>query len=209
VNSVAGIGTGAGYTSDRRGLMAETLAGESRSLKDWTGWDYVPGIAFLVVGVLALAEPPLASLAASFYLGAMLCVAGGFMLAGGIAGIGHRGGWLAILLGLLSLAAGLIVLYNPVAGAVSLVWVMGAWLLVGGIFELAMGFSIPVGRGWLILVGIVNLAFGALVVMMKPSDAFAFLGYFVGISLVFRGMWSLFFTADLHRMRRSAAALLP
>jgi len=43
---------------------------------------------------------------------------------------------------------------------------------------------------------------------MKPSDAFAFLGYFVGISLVFRGMWSLFFTADLHHMRRSAAALM-
>jgi uncharacterized membrane protein HdeD (DUF308 family) len=182
-------------------MMPETVATERRTLKDWSGWDYVPGIAFLVVGALALAEPPLGSLAASFYLGAMLCVAGGFMLAGGIARIGHRGGWLAVLLGLLSLVAGLIVLYNPVAGALSLVWVMGAWLIVGGIFELALGFSVPVGRGWLILVGIVNLALGALIIMMNPASAFAFLGYFVGISLTFRGLWSLIFTADLHRAR--------
>jgi uncharacterized membrane protein HdeD (DUF308 family) len=82
--------------------MADTT---QRSLKDWSGWDYVPGIAFLVVGVLALAMPLLASLAASIYLGAMLCVAGAFMLAGGLARTGHRGGWLSIILGVLSLAA--------------------------------------------------------------------------------------------------------
>jgi uncharacterized membrane protein HdeD (DUF308 family) len=56
-----------------------------------------------------------------------------------------------------------------------------------------------VGRGWLIFVGIINIALGAWVVMMNPSDAFIFLGYLVGISLMFRGLWSLVFTADLHR----------
>jgi uncharacterized membrane protein HdeD (DUF308 family) len=184
-------------------IAATPLEGrvKGRSLRDWSGWDYVPGIAFVVVGILALVEPPLASLAAGVYLGAMLCVAGAFMLAGGLANIEHRGGWLSALLGLLSLAAGLLALYNPVAGAISLVWVMGAWFIVGGIFELAMGFSIPVGRTWLILVGIINIALGAWVTMMSPANAFAFLGYLVGISLTLRGLWSLIFTADLHRVR--------
>jgi uncharacterized membrane protein HdeD (DUF308 family) len=188
-------------TADR---VADAVPGAHKSLKDWSGWDYVPGVAFLVVGILALAEPPLASLAASVYLGAMFCVAGGFMLAGGIAGINHRGGWLGVVLGLLSLVAGLVVLYNPVAGAVSLVWVMGAWFIVGGVFELVMGFSIPVGRGSLVLLGIINIALGAFVVMMGPSEAFAFLGYFVGISLTLRGLWSLLFTAELHKGARWA-----
>ncbi len=178
---------------------AQPISGAHKSLKDWSGWDYVPGVAFLAVGILALVEPPLASLTAGIYLGAMLCVAGGFMLAGGIAGINHRGGWLGVLLGLLSLGAGLLVLYNPVAGSVSLVWVMGAWFIVGGVFELVMGFNIPVGRSWLILVGTINIALGAFVVMMDPFQAFAFLGYFAGIGLVFRGLWSLFFAADLHK----------
>ena len=187
--------------STTAGGPTESRSRQGRPLKDWSGWDYVPGIAFIVVGILALLEPPLASLAAGVYLGAMLCVAGAFMLAGGLANIDHRGGWLASLLGLLSLAAGLLIFYNPVAGAVSLVWVMGAWFIVGGIFELAMGFSISVGRTWLILVGIINVALGSWVTMMNPANAFTFLGYLVGISLTLRGLWSLVFTADLHRVR--------
>lgn len=177
----------------------------NKSLKDWSGWDYVPGIAFMVIGALALAEPPLASLAASVYLGAMLCVAGAFMLAGGIAGMGHRGGWLSILLGILTVLVGVLIIYNPVVGAISLTWLMGAWFLVGGIFELALAFSIPAGRGWLILVGIVNIVLGAWVVMLDPPQAFAFLGFFVGISLIFRGLWSLLFMSDVRRAQRIIA----
>lgn len=186
--------------------MAEAMAADlpvnarPRSLKDWSGWDYAPGIAFLAVGILAVIEAPLASLATGVYLGAMLCVAGGFMLAGGIATIHLRGAWLGIVLGLLSLLAGTAALYNPVAGAVSLVWVMGAWFIVGGIFEVALGFSMPAGRGALILVGIVNIALGAFIAMMDPSRAFTFLGYLVGTSLIFRGLWALMFTADIHRI---------
>lgn len=192
--------------------MAETMTAEMatrerrerRSLKDWQGWYYVPGIAFLVVGILALAEPPLASLAASIYVGAMLSVAGAFMLVGGIANISHKGGWIGAVLGVLSLLTGFVILGNPVASAVSLVWLMGAWLIAGGILELAIGFRLPVGRGWLIFVSIVNIALGVFVVMMRPGAAFAFLGYFVGASLILQGMWSLIFTSDLHKARQSA-----
>jgi uncharacterized membrane protein HdeD (DUF308 family) len=172
---------------------------ESRSFKDWSGWDYVPGIAFLVIGILALLLPVAASLATGIYLGFMLCVAGGFALAAGIANFGRRGAWLGLILGLLSLVAGILVLYNPVVGAVSLAWVLGAWLFVGGIFQLAMGFNAPVGKSWLILIGVIDVLFGLLVFWMPPASAFTFIGYLVGISLVFRGMWSLVFTADLHR----------
>ncbi len=174
-----------------------------RSLKDWPGWYYVPGISFLVIGVLALAEPPLASLAASFYVGAMLCVAGAFMLVGGIANITHKGGWIGVVLGVLSLVTGFVILENPIASVVSLVWVLGAWLIAGGILELAIGFKLPVGRGWLILVSLVNIVLGIFVIMMRSGAAFAFLGYVVGICLVLQGMWSLVFTADLHKARQS------
>jgi uncharacterized membrane protein HdeD (DUF308 family) len=174
------------------------------SIKDWSGWDFVPGITFLVVGVLALLLPPIASLATGIYLGFMLCVAGGFALAAGIANFGRRGSWLGFMLGLLSFLGGILILYNPVVGAVSLIWVLGAWLFVGGMFQLAMGFRAPVGKGWLLFVGVIDLVLGLLIFLMPPAQAFAFLGYFVGISFVFRGLWSLFFTADLHRAEQAA-----
>jgi uncharacterized membrane protein HdeD (DUF308 family) len=186
-------------------FMADAMTADrtERAFTDWPGWDYLPGIAFLAIGILALFEPPYASLGASIYLGAMLCVAGGFMTVGGIANLNRGAGWLALLLGLLGLATGAIVLYNPTAGAVSLAWVLGIYFIIGGVLELAAAFSIPVGRGWLILIGIINIAAGVFVVMMDPKQAFSFLGYFVGISLVFRGSWAMFFTADLHTIQRS------
>ena len=182
------------------GGMAPVAVSDRGSIRHWPGWHYVPGLAFLVLGVLALIEPHLASLAAGIYLGVTLCVAGSFMFAGGVAGIRHRGGWLSILLGLLSLVAGVIVLLNPVAGAVSLVWVLGAWFIVGGVFELAMAFSVQTGKGWLIFVAVVDILLGAWVMMMNPQQAFAFLGILVGISLIMRGLWSLVFTSRLHNL---------
>jgi uncharacterized membrane protein HdeD (DUF308 family) len=168
------------------------------SVGEWSGWDYLPGIAFVVVGVLALMLAPLTSLATGIYLGAMLCVAGGFSIVGGLAHLRQRGAWLAGLLGVLSLVVGIMVLYNPVLGAISLTWLLGAWFLVGGVFELLMGINVRIGRNWLILVGLINIVLGGFVVMMKPADAFLFAGYLVGLSLLFRGLWSLVFVRELH-----------
>lgn len=173
---------------------------QKTAIADWSGWDYLPGIAFIVIGVLALMMAPLTSLATGVYVGAMLCVAGAFAFAGGLSHIKRGGAWLAALLGLLSLIVGLAFLYNPAAGAITLVWMIGAWLLVGGVFEFATAFTTPLGKGWLVLVGLVDLVLGAFVLMMEPRAAFAFLGYYVGISFVFRGLWTVFFVGEAHEI---------
>lgn len=182
---------------------------KTRSIGEWSGWDYLPGIAFIVIGALALTMAPLTSLATGIYVGAMLCVAGAFGLIGGLSHVRKGGAWLAVLLGLLSLIVGLTFLYNPAAGAVTLVWMIGAWLLVGGMLEIATAFTTPAGKGWLILVGLVDLALGATVLLMDPSSAFAFLGYYVGISFIFRGFWTVIFVGEVHHVGhvvREAAA---
>jgi len=173
---------------------------ERKSVGDWSGWDYLPGIAFIVVGVLALMMAPLTSLATGIYVGAMLCVAGGFAFIGGLSHIRRGGAWLAARLGLLSIVVGVAFLYNPAAGAVTLVWMIGAWLLVGGLFEFGTAFTTPFGKGWLVLVGLVDLALGAFVLFMDPREAFAFLGYYVGISFIFRGLWTVVFVGEAHEI---------
>ena len=105
---------------------ARHVGSSGRSWTDWPGWDYVPGIALIAIGVFALTQPPAASLAASIFFGAMMCVAGAFSLAGGLVNIGNRGGWLVALLGALSIFVGLYMLYYPATGAVTLTWMIGA-----------------------------------------------------------------------------------
>ena len=180
--------------------MANAITSKRASIGDWPGWDYLPGIAFILIGVLALMMAPLTSFATGIYVGAMLCVAGAFAFVGGLSHIRRGGAWLAALLGLLSLVVGIAFLYSPAAGAVTLVWMIGAWLIVGGVLELATAFTTPFGKGWLVLVGLVDLALGAIVLSMAPMEAFAFLGYYVGISFIFRGLWSLVFVGDLHEV---------
>jgi len=179
-----------------------------KPISEWPGWDYLPGIAFIVVGVLAVMQPPLASLATGIYVGAMLCVAGAFAFVGGLSHIKTRGSWLAALLGLLSLIVGAAFLYDPAAGSVTLVWFLGAWLLVGGIFEFATAFTTPIGRGWLVLVGLVDLALGVLVLTMDPKQAFAFLGYYVGVSFIFRGLWTTIFVGEAHQVSHTVREAL-
>jgi uncharacterized membrane protein HdeD (DUF308 family) len=185
------------------------MAQETRKpISEWSGWDYLPGIAFIVVGVLALMMAPLASLATGIYVGALLCVAGGFAFIGGLSHIKQGGAWLAALLGLLSLIVGIAFLYDPTAGSVTLVWLIGAWLLVGGIFEFATAFTTPIGKGWLVAVGLVDLALGVILLMLDPKQAFAFLGYYVGISFIFRGLWSVVFVGEVHQVGRTAREAL-
>jgi len=181
--------------------MTHSLTSKRTSVGDWSGWDYLPGIAFIVVGVLALMMAPLTSLATGIYIGAMLCVAGGFAFVGGLSHIKRGGAWLAALLGMLSIIVGIAFLYNPAAGAITLVWMIGAWLIVGGLFEFATAFTTPFGKGWLVLVGLVDLALGAFVLFMDPREAFAFLGYYVGISFIFRGLWTVVFVGEAHEIR--------
>lgn len=176
---------------------------QKTAIFDWSGWDYLPGIAFVVIGVLALMMAPLTSLATGVYVGAMLFVAGGFAFVGGLSHIKRGGAWLAALLGLLSLMVGIAFLFNPAAGSITLVWMIGAWLLVGGLFEFATAFTTSFGKGWLVLVGLVDLALGALVLMMDPASAFGFLGYYVGISFIFRGMWTVLFVGEAHEIGRT------
>ena len=38
-----------------------------------------------------------------------------------------------------------------ILGAISLTWLIGAWFVIGGIFELAMAFAVKIGRAWLLL----------------------------------------------------------
>jgi len=151
------------------------------------------------MGVLALLLAPLASLATGLYLGLMLCLAGSVAIIGGFANIGRLGALLVALLGLLSLFVGVGAIYNPFAGAVSLIWLIGAWLLVGGMFELVIAIGTRVGRAWLLAVAVCNIVLGGLIVSLKSAEAFLLLGYLVGISFVVRGVWSIIFVGRAHQ----------
>ena len=183
---------------------AQTLnnSGEASRLRTSWGWVIAAGLLFIATGLLALASPGLTSLFTAVYFGAMLLIAGVFAVIGGLVHIRERGGWLVALLGALSVVAGVVLAFDPLAGAISIVWAIGLWIFVGGVFELSAAFSAPAGPGrvWLIVVAIVDLVLGVLIALMNPASAVYFLTFFVSASLIIRGVWSVALGMDLKRL---------
>ena len=102
----------------------------------------VVGLLLLIVGVVAIRNP-LASLAA---LGMVIGIA---WIAEGIMALteADRGGsrWFAMVLGILSIVAGVVVLFLPVGSLAALVVYGGIFLVVLGIIQIVRAFAF--GRG--------------------------------------------------------------
>jgi uncharacterized membrane protein HdeD (DUF308 family) len=181
--------------------MTDSLERERPVRTGW-GWTLAAGIVLIVGGIAAIFHPVATGLATGILLGWTLIAGGIFALLAGITDLRGRGGWIYVLLGLLAVVAGVVVLLNPFAGALSLVWALGVWLIVGGLLELTGGVGLRRGRGWLILFGIVDILIGVLLMFMDRFSALFFLAVAVGISLALRGIGLVVLAL---RLRRRAA----
>ncbi len=145
------------------------------------------GLVFLLLGILAILFPFIASVALEIYLGVLLLVGG---IATGIRaivakGISHRGS--SIVLAVLTIIASLLLLIFVPAGLLALTLVLAAFFLVQGIFEITHGVQAKgqKGRGWLIASGIAGVIVGVLLWLGLPSTAVWAVGTLAGINFIF------------------------
>jgi uncharacterized membrane protein HdeD (DUF308 family) len=91
------------------------------------------GILAILFGVLAFAWPGLTALI-------LVTIWGVYALFDGVFGIiaGIKGKWTSlVLLGVLSIAAGLVAILRPGLAAISLLWVLAIWIIVAGSMQIA------------------------------------------------------------------------
>lgn len=87
---------------------------------------------------------------------------------------GGRGGWntLAwVLAGLLGVAAGIIAFVWPAITALALLYVIAAWALVTGVFEIASAISLrrEIAHEWMLVVtGLLSVALGVILLAVQP-----------------------------------------
>jgi uncharacterized membrane protein HdeD (DUF308 family) len=101
------------------------------------------GVLGVVVGGYALFNPPVA-MAAFVYLVAFMAVFLGVLtliLGWKIRQLTERE-WLLYLTGGLSVLFGLLILFNPLAGSISVVWLIASWAIVIGVLRIWFAFKI-------------------------------------------------------------------
>jgi len=113
------------------------------------------GIAGIVIGVLTLFWPNITALVLLYFIAAWAVTTGIFEI---VAAIQFRkvisGEWAMILSGLMSVLFGILLFVFPAAGAVSLVWLIGMYVVAFGIMELIFAFRLRSLRHNLKTVGV-------------------------------------------------------
>jgi uncharacterized membrane protein HdeD (DUF308 family) len=164
------------------------------------------GALSIVAGVIALANLNLSLVALGVLFGCWLIVVGFFDVLGGVmaedAGTARR--VLAVLLGVISLIAGLMCLRLPEAGLLALVIVVGSYLIVSGVLQMAG--AVDDDQRWVgLALGFVNIALGILILAL-PSVSIVTFALLFGIGLVVRGAVALWVGLRLRRLRPARAA---
>lgn len=180
--------------------MTESDAGaEASSRRSAAGWPLAAGLMLILAGLVAMLQPFLAGLLTVAMAGGAIAAGGLFALAAGLARGGGADRWLQILLGLAALALGILVFLHPLVAAVTLVALTAAALVAGGLVQLAAGL---VGRRpWLVLLGVVDAALGALLlVVVDPWSAIFFLAVAVGFTLAAHGAVLIALAVRLRRL---------
>jgi uncharacterized membrane protein HdeD (DUF308 family) len=160
------------------------------------GWMIGYGVISIIFGALALIWPFPATLAATLLIGVAFVVSGIVALIAGIRGTGAESRGYTIILGLISIVAGVITVGWPLTGAISLTLVLAAWLLVRGITEIAYAFRMRRRRWMMLLYGVVNILLALMVVATVPLSALTIPGFILGMSFLFGGVVAIMAGVD-------------
>src|SRR3954452_8216153 len=129
--------------------------------KNW--WLFVVlGVICLITGLLAIVWPGLTLLTLGIFAGIYLMIAAVMEIIDAIAG--EPGGRaLSAILGIVALIAGLIFLRRPGESLLAIVIVAGVFLVAEGVIRVFRAFGSSEGRWWSVAAGIVDVAFGGLI----------------------------------------------
>ncbi len=181
-----------------------TQTGLESASKNW-GWVLASGIAFVVLGVIALAFSVMTTLASVFVLGWILAFAGVFEAVHAFKLPRWSGVLLELLVAILYMVVGVLMIVRPAAGALSLTLLIGAFFLAGGLFRIVAAIAgRPPYWGWLLLSGIVTLLLGLLIVAEWPASGLWVIGMFLGIDLLFSGTSLIMFAFGLRNLARAS-----
>ena len=152
----------------------------------------VQGSIMMVLGVLAVIWPQISTLAADLYVGWMFLFSGLIgLVTMFIAPSASTFLW-SLLTAALSLLVGVLLLWHPVEGAVTLTLLLVAFFIVEGIFQIAAAIlhrdALPSTWGWLLMSGVADLLLTAMIISGWPATASWALGLFVGINLITSGL---------------------
>jgi uncharacterized membrane protein HdeD (DUF308 family) len=151
----------------------------------------VEGIVLVILGLLAIALPPIATLAVEILIGWLFLVSG---IVGLVMTFWMRqapGFWWSLVSAILGIAAGIVLIAYPLTGALSLTLILILFFTIEGVASIMFALDHKrelSGRwGWMLASGIVDLILAGIILVGLPGTAAWAIGLLVGINMLFGG----------------------
>jgi uncharacterized membrane protein HdeD (DUF308 family) len=152
----------------------------------------VEGIILVILGMLAMLVPLFATITVTIILGWIFLASGIMGLITTFRGRQAPGFWWSLVSALIAVAVGLILLAEPITGAVSLTLVLIVFFVVEGVASIMYALEHRrelSGRWeWMLVSGIIDLVLAGIIFAGLPGAAAWALGLFVGVNMVFGGV---------------------
>ncbi|HEY8071384.1 MAG TPA: HdeD family acid-resistance protein [Methylocystis sp.] len=179
-------------------LDNQSLSDMQRAIRDAYGahWRLMmfQGVVMIILGVIAVAAPAIATIAIDIWVGWLFLFSGVIGLIA-LFSSHHIPAFLwSLITAALSFALGVLLIWKPVEGALSLTFVLTAFFLVEGVFQIATSLvyreSLPGTWGWMLASGVSDLLLVLIIVLGWPATGIWVLGLLVGFNLLMSG-WAI------------------
>ncbi len=162
------------------------LTASTADVRQYRGWFLALGLLLVGLGFLAILADFATTLATVLLFGVLLLVAGVVQIVHALSNA-RWGGFAGHLLGgILYAVIGGTIVFDPVAGAIGLTFLLAIFFVAGGIFKVLLG--VQAESGWSAFGGLIDFLLGFLIWVGWPKTAIWVIGLFVGIELLLAGL---------------------
>ena len=172
--------------------VRNTEAALTNSLRAHWKFFLIEGVVLVVLGVVAVCVPPLATVAVEILIGWLILLSGVLGLVMTFQTRGAPGfGW-SLLSAVVAIVVGILLLIWPLSGVLSLTVMLTVFLALEGVVSImyAMAHRRESSSRWelMLVSGIVDLILAGLILAGLPGTAAWAIGLIVGINLLFGGV---------------------
>ncbi len=154
------------------------------------GWFFVWGLALIILGTFAITYASITTVVSVVMLGIVLTIFGVVAILDSFQFWWRIWGsfFFHLLMGILYLAAGIMLIKGPILGSISLTLFFAILFIVVGVIRMinSLVFHLP-GRGWRFFNGLLTLVLGILILKQWPMSGLFIIGLFIGIDLMIAG----------------------
>jgi uncharacterized membrane protein HdeD (DUF308 family) len=186
-------------------LTANAFSG-GESKTNFRGWVIFAGITSLLLGTAAVMYNATATIASVVVFGWLLVLGGVMQIVHAFQVRTWSGFFLYLLDGIIRAAVGTLLILYPGAGAQTLTLLLSFYFIVAGLFRTIGSIALRFPSwGWSVASGVLAVTLGIMLAMQWPSSATWFIGFAVGVDLIFYGWALMMFAAAIKKLSTAFA----